>query len=285
MTALASTATTQPVNPSALVSSEWLYQNLHRPDLVILDASFFLPRQQRDAEQEFTAQHIPGALRFDIDVIADQQSPLPHTIPSADQFSRQVGQLGIDNQTMVVIYDSNHFFASARVWWMFRSFGHANVKILDGGVKRWKQVNYPMSNEITKPIAKQFAALFQPVLFVDLTAIQIIQRQQSKQILDARSEDSYQGLRPALEPGLKSGHIPGSINIPYRHLFIEEDHTLLPTDHLIKVFLAFKVDLNQPMLTTCGSGVSAAVLMLTLYQLGITEVPMYDGSWAEWARQ
>jgi len=270
---------------SALVSCEWLHQNLGRPDQVILDASFFLPRQQRNAKEEFKVSHIPGAHFFDIDEIADLQSRLPHTLPSAEQFSRQVGQLGIDNQTRVIIYDNNHFFASARVWWMFRVFGHDNVSVLDGGLKRWKQQSYSLSKEIAKPIAREFKAVFRPELYVDLTAMQAIQDQGSMQILDARSEDSFNGQRPQYDPSLKSGHIPGSINIPYQHLTIEHDDTLQSEGPLIELFLSAKVNLDKPVVTTCGSGVSAAVLLLALYELGIQEVPMYDGSWAEWRSQ
>ena len=251
-------------NHSALVSCEWLYRHLDRPDLVILDASFFLPRQQRNAKAEFNLQHISGAHFFDIDEIADRRSPLPHTLPNSDQFSRQMGLLGINNQTSVILYDNNHFFASARAWWMFRIFGHDNVKVVDGGLSRWRQLAYPMSNEMTKPNPKQFETMFRPELFVDLSAMQAIHRQGSKQILDARSEDSFNGQRLVHEPDLKPGHIPGSINIPYRHLYVEEDHTLRPVDRLIDVLASRNVNFDKPIVTTCGSGVSAAVLLLAL---------------------
>lgn len=270
---------------SALVSCEWLHQNLDRHEQVILDASFFLPRQQRNPKEEFKVNHIPGAHFFDIDEIADLQTPLPHTLPSVEQFSRQVGQLGIDNQTDIIIYDENHFFASARAWWMFRGFGYNKVNVLDGGLKRWKQLSYPMSDDMTKPKAKQFESVFRPELYVDLAAMQAIQHQGSMQILDARSEDSFNGQRPLYDPNIKSGHIPGSINIPYQRLYIEHDYTLQSEDQLIELFLSAKVNLDKPVVTTCGSGVSAAVLLLALYELGFRETPMYDGSWAEWGSQ
>lgn len=270
---------------SALVSCEWLYQNLDRPELAVLDASFFLPRQHRNAKQEFNKQHIPGAQFFDIDEIADQQSPLPHTLPNAEQFAEQIGQLGIDNQTCVIVYDNNHFFASARVWWMFRVFGHDNVKVLNGGLRRWKQLLHPTTSEATKSTTKPFESKFRPALYVDLATMWTIQDQGSRQILDARSEDSFNGQRPAHEPEFKPGHIPGSVNIPYRRLYIEEDYSLRPADQLINLFSSAKVNHDRPMVTTCGSGVSAAVLLLALYEVGIQEVPMYDGSWAEWGRQ
>lgn len=270
---------------SALVSCEWLRQNLHHQNQVILDASFFLPRQQRNAKAEYQARHIPAALFFDIDEIADLSCPLPHTLPTAEQFSQQIGLLGIDQDTQVIVYDDNHFFASARVWWMFRVYGHDNVKVLNGGLTLWRQLSYPLTDQVYIAMAKSFKAIFQPALFVDLATMVEIQRQGSRQILDARSEDSFHGQRPSHETGLKLGHIPGSLNIPYRHFFDQEDHTLLPINQLLATFSSAGVVLDKPMVTTCGSGVSAALLLLALYELSITKVPLYDGSWAEWGRQ
>ena len=250
MTPFSGNTSTELTHHSALVSCEWLYQNLDRPDLVIFDASFFLPRQQRNAKEEFKAQHIPGAHFFDIDEIADQQNPLPHTLPNAEQFARQAGQLGIDNQTCVIIYDDNHFFASARAWWMFRVFGHDNVKVVDGGLTRWRKLAYPLTSKLTTPMAKEFDAVFRPKLFADLSEMRSIQRQGNRQILDARSEDNFNGQRPILEAGLRPGHIPGSINIPYRHLFAEEDLTLRSVEQLSEVFLTANVKLDQLMVST-----------------------------------
>ena len=269
----------------ALVSCEWLRENLQRSDLLILDATFFLPRQQRNARDEFRSQHIPGAQFFDIDEIADLNSPLPHSLPTAEQFARQIGQLGINNQSCVIIYDNNHFFASARAWWMFRVFGHDKVKVLDGGLSRWQKLQFPLTAEQLKPAPKTFNAVFHAELFVDLKQMRQIQQQNSKQILDARSEDSFHGQRPLNDPGLQPGHIPGSINIPYQNLYMAKDQTLLPHAQLRQVFADAAVDLTEPMLTSCGSGVSAALLLLALYQMGIRDVPMFDGSWAEWGRQ
>jgi thiosulfate/3-mercaptopyruvate sulfurtransferase len=279
-----------PTNPelntkSALVCCEWLRQNLDRPNQVILDATFFLPRQQRNAQEEFKLEHIPGAQLFDIDEIADLNSSFPHTLPCADQFAQQVGQMGIDNDTWVLIYDNNHFFASARAWWMFRVFGHDNVKIVDGGLTRWMHLSLPLTSDTIKPVPKIFNAEFDSELFLDLEKMQIVQQQGSKLILDARSEDSFNGQRPLNDTGLHPGHIPGSINIPYQKLFAKDDHTLLPVEQLRQVISDAAVDLSKPMVTSCGSGVSAALLLLALYQIGIHEVPMFDGSWAQWGRQ
>lgn len=270
---------------SALVSCEWLLQNLYSPHQLILDATFFLPRQQRHAENEFKDQHIPGAHFFNIDVIADLNSPLPHTLPSADHFARQMGQFGIDNDTWVIIYDNNHFFAAARAWWMFRVFGHDKVKVVDGGLSRWQHLSFPLTSDSTTAIAKVFEAVFHPELFVDLEQMRQIQRQGSKQILDARSEDSFNGQRSLSGAGLQPGHIPGSINIPYQSLFADARQTLLPVEQLSQLIASAGVCISKPMLTSCGSGVSAALLLLALYQMGIHDVPMFDGSWAEWGRQ
>ena len=275
----------EPDTKSALVSCEWLRQNLYCSNQVILDATFFLPRQQRNAQQEFKLQHIPRAQLFDIDEIADLNSPLPHTLPGADQFAKQVGRIGIDNDTWVFIYDNNHFFASARAWWMFRVFGHDKVKIVDGGLTRWKHLSFPLTSETIKLVPKSFNAEFYSELFLDLEKMQLVQQQGSKLILDSRSEDSFKGQRPLNDNGLRPGHIPGSINIPYQNLFAKVDHTLLPVEQLRQIISDAAVDLSKPMVTTCGSGVSAALLLLALYQIGIHEVPMFDGSWAQWGRQ
>ncbi|EIC29100.1 MULTISPECIES: 3-mercaptopyruvate sulfurtransferase [Methylomicrobium] len=270
---------------SALISCEGLRQHLDRPDLVILDATYFLPRQQRSALAEYHRQHIQGAQFFDIDDIADQTHPLPHTLPSAEQFGRQVGQLGIDNQTWIIVYDRHHFFASARAWWMFRVFGHDKVKVLDGGLTRWKQLAFPLTDKRKAPVYKAFHAVFHPELLADLAQMREIQQQGSAQILDSRSADSFMGQRPQHEPGLQPGHIPGSFNIPYQHLFRPDDHRLRPVDQLRQLLSSTMVESSKPIVTSCGSGVSAAVLLLALYQAGIHKIPLFDGSWAEWGRR
>ncbi|MGZ8916380.1 MAG: 3-mercaptopyruvate sulfurtransferase [Methylobacter sp.] len=286
MTASSFSLDIQLNSDSALISCEWLLRHhLDRSDLVILDATFFLPRQQRNAREEFKLRHIESAQFFDIDNIADPSSTLPHTLPGADQFARQVGRLGIDNDTWVCVYDDNHFFASARAWWMFRVFGHNRVKILDGGLTRWKQLSFPLTDETKKPMPKTFNAVFRPELFADLEQMRTLQQQGCTQILDARSEDSFDGRRPVHEPGLRPGHIPGSINLPYRKLFMPGDHRLRPTEQLQQILSSSAVDCSKPIVTSCGSGVSAALLLLALYQIGIHDIPMFDGSWAEWGRR
>ncbi|MCK5189029.1 MAG: 3-mercaptopyruvate sulfurtransferase [Methylococcales bacterium] len=272
------------MDKSALVSCEWLEQNLDAENQVILDATFFLPRQQRNAQAEYQ-QHIPGALFFDIDKIADLENPLPHTLPNAEQFADAVGKMGIDNNTLVLIYDNNHFFAAARVWWMFRVFGHDSVRIVDGGLARWLKSGFPIDSEQPSPIKKTFDPRYRPELFFNLRQMAYAQETRSHQILDARSVDSFIGQRPIPSSDLQPGHIPNSINIPYVSLTDCEQQTLLSNQQLLTLFDNASLDLSQPLVTTCGSGVSAAVLALALYQIGLTEIPVYDGSWAEWGRQ
>ncbi len=269
---------------SALVSCEWLRQNLELTNQVILDATLFLPRQQRIAKEEYH-QHIPGALFFDIDEIADLTTSLPHTLPDAEQFADAVGKMGIDNNTHVVIYDNNHFFAAARVWWMFRVFGHDKVRILNGGLTRWLFLSFPIDSMQLTPTIKIFNARWRSELVLNLQQMVYVQQSNSRQILDARSADSFLGKHKSSAQGLQPGHIPGSINIPYASLTNREQHNLLSKPELLALFNENHINLSQPLVTTCGSGVSAAVLVLALFQIGLTEVALYDGSWAEWGRQ
>ena len=270
---------------TALIDCEWLNAHLGNSDIIILDAGFFLARQQRNAYAEYQQAHIPGAGFFDIDLIADLSSHLPHTLPSTNEFAAAVGNLGIGNHTRVVIYDNNAFFASARAWWMFRVFGHDNVFVLDGGFKRWNMLNLPLEKRVGMQAQKVFTAVYQKNLVCDLNQMRQIQFSGAHQILDSRSPDSYAGERQTNDLNLRSGHIPGSINIPYRDLSNAVDHTLLSCKELKTLFTKHSVNVNRPVVTTCGSGVSAAVLALSLYRSGLTDVPVYDGSWAEWGRQ
>lgn len=269
-------------NPSPLVSCEWLNSNLGRPDIVILDATYFLSRQNRNAVAEYRKDHIPGAQFFDIDRIADLSSTLPHTLPNTCDFAQAAGSLGINHSSRVIIYDYNVFFASARAWWMFRVFGHDHVYVLDGGLKRWKLLGLPLDSSVPKTPQKTFAARFNKSLVCDLKQMQQFSRLRTCQILDARSPKSYSGRRPVHDENMTPGHIPGSINVYYGDLRNNVDHTLLSDGRLLQLFEARSVDLERPIVTTCGSGVSAAVLALSLYRIGLKNIPVYDGSWAEW---
>ncbi len=269
-------------NRSPLVSSEWLAARIDAPGIVLLDATFFLPRQGRNAIGEFRQAHIPGARFFDIDVIADTDSPLPHMLPGPERFGEAVGRMGIDNQTSVIVYDNNAFMASARAWWTFRVFGHDNVSVLNGGLARWKQLGAPITSEMSIPTPRSFQAKLNRQLVCTLEQMRELSENRSGQILDARSPARFSGSEPEIRPGLRSGHIPGSCNLHYATLVDPETHTLLPAETLRTLYRQTGAALDEHIVTTCGSGVTAAILALGLFYLGRQEVPVYDGSWTEW---
>ena len=272
---------TAPLGP--LVSTEWLVAHLGDPDLRVVDATFYLPHLNRDARAEHRDAHIPGAGFFDIDEIADRKSPLPHMLPTAEELGRAVGGLGIGDGDRVVVYAARFMIASARVWWTFRAFGHDTVAVLDGGLQAWRAEGRPLeSGQIAPPSPRRFTARPRPALLRDLAAMLANVDSRHEQVLDARSHGRFVGTEPEPRPGLRAGHIPGSLSLPYDRLFRPEDGTLLPPDRLRSVFEAAGLDLARPVATTCGSGVSAAVLALALHRLGCAEVAVYDGSWAEW---
>ena len=268
-------------NPPALVSVEWLMRHRTEPDLRILDASFYLPNQQRDAHAEYLERHLPGAVFFDIDRIADHASGLPHMLPAPQEFGRQVGELGIDNADRVVVYDANRFLASARAWWMFRIMGHQDVMVLDGGLAAWQAAGQPVEpGEVQLP-ARHFLSRFRPELVKDLAGIRAALDDDRTQVVDVRSPGRFHGTEPEPRAGLRSGHMPGAFNLPYPEL-LDTDGRLLPNDQLQMAFDGVEVDLRLPIAASCGSGVSAAVLALAAYQLGKEDLAVYDGSWTEW---
>lgn len=265
-----------------VVSTAWLAEHLGAPDLRVLDATWYLPTVGRDARAEFVQGHIPGATYFDIDAIKDTASPLPHMLPSAEEFARAVGALGVGSGDRVVVYGGRYAIASARVWWSFRVFGHDAVAVLDGGLPRWRAEGRPLESGEPVLVPRPFRARFRPELVRDLAAMRDNLRTARAQVVDARSAGRFHGTEPEPRPGLRGGHIPGSVNLPYDTLF-DGEGSLLPPPELRRRFEAARVDLDAPIITTCGSGVSAAVLALALYLLGRPDVPVYDGSWTEWA--
>ncbi|RAI39960.1 3-mercaptopyruvate sulfurtransferase [Rhodoplanes elegans] len=267
--------------PSPFVSTEWLAQKLGEKDLVVLDASYYLPTQNRDAAADYRAAHIPGALRFDINAVADQATTLPHMLPTADEFAAAVGAMGIAETDTIVVYDGLGLFSAPRVWWTFRLFGARNVFVLEGGFPRWTAEGRPVESGTPVRAPKTFTVTPPADIVADVARVQRTIAEGTAQVVDARAAERFSGAAPEPRAGLPSGHIPGSFNVP--HAALVRDGTLKSADELRAAFQAGGVDLEKPVLTTCGSGVSAAVLWIALHTLGHDPVALYDGSWTEWA--
>jgi thiosulfate/3-mercaptopyruvate sulfurtransferase len=247
----------------------------------VLDGSWFMPDQNRDAKADYDAAHIPGAQFFDIDEIADTASALPHMLPSAEKFASRVRRLGVGDGRQVVVYDQAGRFSAARVWWMFKAFGHDAVAVLDGGLPKWRAEGLPV--ESGPPIARDrhFIARKRPDLVRDVTQVAAATKLGGEQIVDARSAARFSGEEPEPRPGLRSGHIPGSVNVPYRAV-LNADGTLKEAAELRALFAQAGVDLSKPIVNTCGSGVTACILSLAQIRAGATRTAVYDGSWSEW---
>jgi thiosulfate/3-mercaptopyruvate sulfurtransferase len=263
-----------------LVTTDWLAAKLGSTDVVPVDGSFFLPAQKRDAQAEFLAGHIPGAVRFDLDAISDHANPLPHMLPGAEQFARDVGALGIAETDTIVVYDGAGMFSSPRVWWTFRLFGAQNVFVLEGGMPKWKAEGRPLETGAAKRTPRTFRASKPPAIVAALADVQAALKNNTAQVVDSRPGERFRGEAPEPRPGVRAGHIPGSLSVP-SSTFIENGR-LLPPDKIKAALEAGGVDLDKPVITSCGSGVSAAVLWLALDALGKAPQALYDGSWAEW---
>ncbi len=265
----------------SLVSTDWLLEHLEQPDLRIVDASWYMPDEQRNPRAEYAAEHIPGAVFFDIDEVCDLDNPLPHMLPPPEKFASRMRRLGLGDGNRIVVYDGAGLFSAARVWWMFRVFGHEDVSVLDGGLPKWKAEDKPLADLPEMSRERHFTARTNGTLVREASQIAASLGSGREQILDARSPSRFNAQEPEPRPGIRGGHIPGSLNVHYRTL-LGADGTLLPPDRLRKVFTAAGVDFNKPVVTTCGSGVTAAILTLGLHVLGHRKVSLYDGSWAEW---
>jgi thiosulfate/3-mercaptopyruvate sulfurtransferase len=268
-------------DPQLLVSTAWLADHLSAPDVRVLDASWHMPDSDRDARAEYEAAHIPGALFFDIDEISDRHSELPHMAPPVELFVSRMRSLGIGDGHRVVVYDTVGLFSAARVWWLFRLFGKTDVAVLDGGLPKWRAEGRPIDDTPPAPRDRHFTARRNAGLVRDVTQVAASAKLGDAQIIDARSPERFTGSAPEPRPGLRGGHIPGSYNVHYRAL-LSDDGTLRPEDELRAVFEAAGVDVTRPAITTCGSGVTAAILSLALERLGNRSHALYDGSWAEW---
>ncbi len=266
-----------------LVSTAWLAANLDRPDVRVLDATWFLPDMKRDGRAEHAERRIPGAVFFDIDAISDQDTTLPHMLPSPQEFAAAVGALGVGNGDAVVVYDAQGIWSAPRVWWMFRVFGHRDVAVLDGGLPRWLAEGRPVeSGPPPTPEPRPFRAAYDPSLVRGLADMRAALETGAAQVVDARSAPRFAGTAPEPRPGLRSGHMPGARNVPFGELIDPETKTMLPPDAILARFRTAGVDPDRPLVTSCGSGVTACVLALALERAGRPGVPVYDGSWAEW---
>ncbi len=269
-----------------LVDTQWLAAHLAAPDLVILDASWYLPAEGRDPRCEYDQAHIPGARFFDIDAISDRASPLPHMLPPAAQFAAQVQRLGIGDDAAVVAYDGSTqgLFSAARAWWMFRVMGHENVAVLDGGLKKWRAEGLPLTDDVPTPaVAASFTRSPNPQLLRSLADMRALIASGDEQIADARAPGRFAGQDREPRPGLRSGHMPGARNLPFATV-LEADGTLKSVAQLQAQFDAAGIVPSRPIVTTCGSGVTAAVLSLALAVMGNSETGLYDGSWSEWGQ-
>jgi thiosulfate/3-mercaptopyruvate sulfurtransferase len=264
---------------SNLVSTQWLAE--HLGEVRVVDASWYMPAEKRQPATEFEAGHIPGAVFFDIDGIADHATDLPHMLPSPGEFSAAVGKLGIGDGETVVVYDGSGIFSAPRVWWALKAMGHDTVKVLDGGFPKWKREGRKVETGPAVAQKKFFTAIPKPALKRDFAAVMDIVKDKTAQMVDARSASRFTGEEKEPRAGLRSGHMPGAANVHFRAL-IEDDGTLKPREALRAVFEKAGVDLARPIVTTCGSGLTAAILMLALDEIGAADVALYDGSWTEW---
>ena len=268
----------------SLVGTGWLAEHLEAPDVRIVDASYYLPHEGLDPRAEFEAHHIPGAVFFDIDEIADTTSDLPHMIPPPEKFSARVRKLGLGDGVRIVIYDQRGIFSAPRVWWTFRLFGHEDVAVLDGGLPKWLAEGRPVEDGPADPSERHFTARTNSFMVRDLDQMVKNLEKGREQVLDARSRARFEGSEAEPRPGLRPGHIPNSRCLPLTELLDPKTQTMLPAKELCRRFEAAGIDMHRPVVTTCGSGVTAAVLALGLSIAGHKDVAVYDGSWAEWGQ-
>lgn len=263
-----------------LVTTDWLADRIGSRELVIVDGSWHLPTLKRDGFAEYRIAHIPGAVFFDIDEISDHSSDLPHMMPPPEAFALHMARLGIGDGMKIVVYDTMGLYSAPRVWWTFKAFGANEVFILDGGLPKWRAEGRPVESGMVTRKPAHFTVNFNAKMIADLSRVQTAIDERQAQVVDARAAERFAGTAPEPRPGLSSGHIPGSLNLPYAELI--EGGRLKSADRLAAAFFAAGVDLDQPVITSCGSGISAAILNLALTTLGKEQTSLYDGSWVEW---
>jgi thiosulfate/3-mercaptopyruvate sulfurtransferase len=265
-----------------LTETDELARELDAPDLVLIDASWHMPGEGRNAHADYLAEHIPGAVFFDIDEIADSKSKLPHMLPPPEKFSSRMRKMGIGDGMRIVVYDSLGLYSAARVWWTFRVMGVEDVSVLNGGLPKWKREGRPLeSGEPVSRSQRHFTARRNADLVRDVADIKALLKDQSAEIVDARSAERFAGKAPEPRPGVRSGHIPGALNLPYGKL-LNKDGTLKSPREIERLFEDAGVDLGKPVVTSCGSGITASVLALGLAETGHRKTAVYDGSWSEW---
>ncbi len=269
-------------NPEALVSTAWLAEHLEAPDVRVVDGSWHMPQLKRDPRAEFESGHIPGAVFFDIDGIADDASPLPHMLPSAAVFAERVGALGLGDGTRIIAYDATGVGSAARVWWSFRVFGHDDVAVLDGGAAKWIAEGRALEADWPRPASRPFTPRARRTLVRDIDQLRANLDSAREQVLDARSRGRFAATEPEPRPGLRGGHIPGALNLPFLDLYDSAAKTLKPAAALTALYAAAGVREGVPVTTSCGSGITACNLALGLHLIGRDEVAVYDGSWTEW---
>ena len=263
-----------------LKSTEWLAGQLGKAGFSIVDGSYYLPTQKRDAKAEYLAGHIPGAIFFDINAIADDSTDLPHMLPGPGQFAQAVGNLGITENDTIVVYDGSGFLSAPRVWWTFKIFGARNVFILDGGLPAWKQEGRPLDTGEVKRPSRTFNANMDTGAVAMLSDVQMALNDSSAQVVDARSAGRFAGTEPEPRPGLRSGHMPGARSVPSTEII--ENGRLASPEKIAAAFKKAGIDTDQPIITTCGSGVTAVILAMGLDAIGKKLPRVYDGSWSEW---